>query len=480
MPTKQIRIAAICCALAGTALIATSPALGETFRLTDALAAAYETNPEIMAQRADLRATDETVAQANAGWRPTINASGSYGYQCNIVSGLGPLSNLGHSCNSRPPAPFSSDPAQTAGTPLTGQIVVQQSIFRGGRTFAEVGRAKALVRSARAQLVQTEAQILLDTVTAYMDVVRDAAILQLRQNSVAALRKQFDATNEEFKVGEVTKTDVAQAQARLSVAVSDLSNARGQLMASRAAYEQVVGRPAATLERDPALPHLPVDREAAYRLAEARSPILLAAKANEKAAQYGVDDAAGALLPQLSVAGEYQYSKDAVSIGSVIPTQRTLAVIGQLEVPIYQGGGDEATVRRAKQLHSEAQIRIAEADRQVRQGVDTAWQNYLAARATIATNQTAVSANQTAYDGAVIEQQAGSRTILDVLNAEQELINSQVAVVISQRDTMVAAYQVLAATGGLTARDLALHVNYYDPKLYYDDNASRWFGMGDD
>jgi outer membrane protein TolC len=193
-----------------------------------------------------------------------------------------------------------------------------------------------------------------------------------------------------------------------------------------------------------------------------------------------VDDAAGALMPQLSVAGEYQYSKDAVSIGEVIPTERTFAVIGQLQVPIYQGGGDEATVRRAKQLHSETQIQIAQADRQVRQSVTSSWQNFTAAKSSISTNQTAVSANQTAYDGAVIEQQAGSRTILDVLNAEQELINSQVSVVISQHDTMVTAYQVLATTGQLTAHALALRVNYYDPQQYYDDNASRWFGFGDD
>jgi len=147
-------------------------------------------------------------------------------------------------------------------------------------------------------------------------------------------------------------------------------------------------------------------------------------------------------------------------------------------VPIYQGGGDEAAVRRAKQLHSETQLQIFQAARQVRQSVSTAWENFIASKDTIRTNQVAVSANQTAYDGVVQQQQAGDRTILDTLNAEQELINSQKSVVISQRDTMVAAYQVLASTGQLTARDLGLRVNYYDPQQYYDENASRWFGMG--
>ncbi|HEX4535152.1 MAG TPA: TolC family outer membrane protein [Rhizomicrobium sp.] len=475
MAVKRAPVAAACSAIVFACLVIATPALAETFTLAEALAMAYETNPQLLAQRADLRATDETIAQANAGWRPSINASGSYGYQCDSIHiAADPTNPFAQS------VPGGCHSGTSSSTPLSGQLVVQQPIFRGGQTFAEVGRAKALDRAGRAQLLQTEEQVLLDTVTAYMDVVRDAAIMQLRQNSVNALQKQLDATNEEFKVGEVTKTDVAQALARLSVAQSDLTVARGQLMSSRAEFEQVVGRPAATLERSPALPALPTSLDTALQIGEVRSPVLAAAKANEKAAQYGVDDAAGALMPQLSVAGEYQYSKDAVSIGSILPTQRTLAVIGQLQVPIYQGGGDEATVRRAKQLHSETQIQIAQADRQVRQSVTSSWQNFTAAKSSISTNQTAVSANQTAYDGAVIEQQAGSRTILDVLNAEQELINSQVSVVISQHDTMVTAYQVLATTGQLTAHALALRVNYYDPQQYYDDNASRWFGFGDD
>lgn len=434
----------------------------ETFSLNDALGVAYESNPQLDAERAHLRATDEGVAQANAGWRPSINAGGSYGTQRFEVDGVtGALNDH----------------------PLQGQVVVTQPIFRGGRTYAEIARAKALDRAGRAQLQGVEQQVLLASVTAYMDVVRDEAILDLRQHNVEVLKKRLDATQKQFDVGELTRTDVAQSQARLSGAQSDLVTAQGQLAISRANYMQMIGRAPETLDVSSPLPALPGTQDDGLNIALKQNPTLVAAKETERAADYGVDDSLGALLPQLSLQGQYQYSKDSFttgfSLGGGASAIRTTALLAQLSVPIYQGGADEATVRQSKQLHSQSQLNAVNAERITRDSVASAWESFQSAQQTIVSNQSQVKANELAFEGVSKEQQVGGRTILDVLNAEQELLNSQVAVVSSKRNAEVAAYQLLAATGQLTAQNLGLKVKLYDPGEYYDDNAARWIGFGD-
>lgn len=449
-------------ALAG--LLAASAARADTFSLNDALGVAYGTNPQLDAQRAALRATDENVAKANGMWRPSITAQGEYGTQHYQFGG-----NL-------PP----SLPTTSNSHPLQGQVTLNQPIFRGGRTWAEVSKAKALVRAGRAQLSGVEQTVLLAAVTAYMDVVRDEAIVDLRQHNVDVLTKQLSATELQFKVGELTRTDVAQSSARQAGAQSDLVNAQGQLAASRANYARVIGRPAETLAKVTPLPVLPATLDDAEALADKQSPVLIAAQETERAADYGIDDSVGALMPQVSLQAQYGYSA-AQSFGGVLtqPTTNSTSLIAQLTVPLYQGGADEADVRQAKQLHSQAQLNVVDAHRQAREAVDAAWETYLSAHSAIDSNQAQVKANELAFEGVRREQEVGARTILDVLNAEQELLNSQVAVVTSQRDAHVAAYQLLAATGQLTARDLGLKVTLYDPNAYYDENAARWFGFGD-
>jgi len=445
-------------ALAAAIYFVSGVANAETFTLGEALAVAYETNPSLDAQRAGQRATDEDVAQANANWRPQISVGGSYGYE-GINGGLG-------------------IPGTYPLHPLTGQVTVAEPIFRGGRTYAEVGKAKATVRAGRAQLINSEQSVLFAGVSAYMDVVRDEATVKLKENNVAVLQKQFDATREQFKVGELTRTDVAQSQARLEGARADFVTAQGQLAVSRSNFEHVIGRPAETLETQPALPRMPSSEDGAVQIATDKNPLLIQAREQERAADYAVDDALGTLLPQVSVNGQYQYAQGSFS-GFSIGTQRITSVLGQVTLPIYQGGAEESSVRQAKQLRSQAQLAIADTLRQVVDAARTAWQAYTTAQATIKSNKTQVSANEVAYDGVRQEQQVGARTILDVLNAQQELLNAQVAVVASQRDSYVAAYQLLAEMGLLTAKDLALKVKFYDPLGYYDDNASRWFGLGD-
>jgi outer membrane protein len=430
-------------------------AYADTFTLRDALGVAYETNPQLDADRASLRATDENVAQANAGWRPTLNAGGTYGYQEFGEPGLAEHS-----------------------YPVTGQVTLSEPIFRGGRTYAEVGRAKAQVRAGENELTNTEENVLLNAVTAYMDVVRDESTLRLRQNNVTVLQKQLDATQEQFKVGELTRTDVAQAQARLSGAQSDVITAQGQLNVSRSNFQHYIGRPPETLEDHPALPPVPSNEDGVIALAMKQNPALRQAQENVKAANYAIDDAAGALAPQVSIQGQYQFIENS-PLSGIQGAGHITAITGNVTVPIYQGGADESLVRQQKQLREQAQLAVADIERQVMDAARSSWQSFTAAKATIVSNQTQVQADQVAYDGVKQEQQVGSRTILDVLNAEQELLNSEVAVVISQHDTCVAAYQVMSATGQLTAKNLGLNVRFYDPKVYYKDNASRWFGFGD-
>jgi outer membrane protein len=430
-------------------------ALADTFTLNDALGVAYETNPQLDADRANLRATDENVAQANAGWRPTLNAGGTYGYQ---ELGEAGFSETDH--------------------PITGQATLTEPLFRGGRTYAEVGRAKAQVRAGESELTNTEENVLLNAVTAYMDVVRDESTLKLRQNNVTVLQKQLDATQEQFKVGELTRTDVAQAQARLAGAQSDVISARGQLEVSRSSFEHYIGRPAETLDDHPPLPRLPTNEDTIISLAMKQNPALRQAQENVKAANYAIDDAAGALAPQVSLQGQYQYVENS-PLSGIQGAGHITSVTANVTVPIYQGGADESLVRQQKELREQAQLAVADVERQVMDAARSSWQSFTAAQATILSNKSQVQADEVAYDGVKQEQQVGSRTILDVLNAEQELLNSEVAVVISQHDACVAAYQVLAATGQLTARGLGLNVPLYDPRAYYNDNASRWFGFGD-
>ena len=468
--------------VAANEITAMPPAPVETPSLTlaDALAVAYQTNPQLAAQQASLRASDEAVAIANGGWRPTISAGGTYGYQqyyffpetvTDPTTGavlFGPFSTI------------SAHPAQAA-------ITVTQPIFRGGRTYAQIGRAKAQVRAARAQLLAAEQTVLLSAATSYMDVVRDTQVLRLRQHNVQVLQKQADATQAQFNAGSLTRTDVAQAQARLAGAQSDLTAAQSQLAISNANFLQAIGRQPETLEVEPALPpSLPTGVDDSITLALKQNPAIVTARENEVAADYSVDDAIGAMLPTLSVQGQYGYGQGSLvsptgtlnaSNGPPHTADHFVSVTGQLNVPIYQAGVEDATLRQARELHSQAQLNVSVSDRQVRDAVAVAWAQFEAAEASIASNEAAVHANEIAFEGVSKEQQVGGRTILDVLNAEQELLNASVALVGAKRNAEVAAYSVLAAAGALTAKGLGLKVTLYDPLDHYDSDAARWVGF---
>jgi outer membrane protein len=440
--------------IATTALAAPVPAaLADT--LQDALMAAYSTNPQLAAERARLRATDENVPIARAGWRPTITVTGSYGYQHTRT--VGPT----------------LVPGIVQTHPTSGDVTARQTIFDGLRTPYAIREAKARSRAGRATLDSVEQDVLGSVVTAYLDVLRDQAVVDLNRSNVDVLRRELQATNDRFNVGELTRTDVSQAEARLAGALSQLTQAEANLITSRATYERIVGQKPGTLAPPPPLPLLPATEEEALEVALRENPALAAARETETASRYGVEVARADLWPNISVRGRLSHNEQTISRASQTDSK---SLVAEITVPIYQGGSEWARIRQAKQTNSESLMRIAVAERQVRQDVSNAWEQLRAARAQIKSDEEQVRANEIAYDGVRQEALVGSRTTLDVLDAEQELLNARVALVTSQRNEYVAAYQVLAAIGRLSAQELGLPVKPYDPQTYYRKVNHKPFG----
>lgn len=439
--------------------------------LQEALISAYVGNPGLQAQRARVRAADETVPQATAGWKPTVTLTGAWGED---------LSKTQVSTNPQ---------IRVESHPLQAQLQVSQPLFSGGRTFFGMREAKAGVRAARAQLHSFEQQTLLDAVTQYFNVVRDKASVEISKNNVAVLERELEAAQDRFRVGEITRTDVAQAEARLSLARTGLIAAEAALVASQTGYASGIGHPPGTLEAQPALPPLPESEISAQAIAARNNPTLVAAIETQKASSAATSQAWGALLPSVSVVGTANYA-ETESAQSVLdpfgtPTIVTLpikrrdeSVLLQARVPIYQAGAEYATIRQAKQTDSQNRLTVAQTKRDLDEQVANAWEGLRSAKASIASNQQQVNANEIAYEGVKQEAEVGSRTTLDVLNAEQELLNSRLSLVRSQRDEYVAAYGLLAAIGQLTAKDLKLPVKIYDPKANQRSLVFKQFWPG--
>jgi outer membrane protein len=323
--------------------------------------------------------------------------------------------------------------------------------------------------------------VLFDAVTAYMNVIRDEAILRLNQNQVDVLRQQLRATKDRFRVGELTRTDTAQAEARLARSDSGRIAAEGTLSNSREAYRRVVGQLPGTLV-EPALPVLPTSVDEAIDVAAKENPQLRAAQFIEKSSQFDVKTAKGSVLPSVdAVAGVSRSDRSNLGNQSFGSSASTNASIGaQVNIPLYQTGAEYARVRQAKQLASQRQIEINVATRQVEEQVHNAWELMRTARANIVAQQSAVSANAVALEGVRQELTVGSRTTLDVLDAQQEYLNAQVLLVQAKRDAAVAAYGVLASVGRLDAQALKLPVDVYDPTRHYENIKNKWFGWETD
>ncbi|WP_137388059.1 TolC family outer membrane protein [Rhodoligotrophos defluvii] len=458
--TGRFRLALLLLAAAVPLALPVSPLKAETLR--EALAKAYTSNPQLLAQRAQQRSTDEEVPQALAGWRPTVIAESSYGF----------LSATQRSVNqftgNRQTTSFTTDPG-------TFNIQLSQPIFNGFQTVNQVRAAEANVMAQRGELARIEQQVLLQAVNAYMAVIEDRRVLDLRRKNVQVLREQLRSTQARFEVGDNTRTDVAQAQARLAEAQSALTRAEADLAISVGDYIQVIGQaPGSLVFPEPADDMVPRTIDGAIQLAELNNPQVITAEFNEKVRGFQVGVSLSTLLPSASLAAGYNYS------ANQSPSTfwgETFSVTAQVQVPIYQGGGEYAAVRQAKQLRNQAQLLIADTRRTVREAVVQAWNNLVAARDSIRSQREAVRAQQLAYQGVRLEAEAGTRTTLDVLNAEQELLNAQVNLVAAEVNTITASYALVAAVGRLNAVDLKLPVQIYDPRIYYNKVRNLWFGL---
>jgi outer membrane protein len=430
-----------------------APATAESLR--EALAATYQTNPRLDAERARLRATDEGVPQAKAGYRPSAAVNAESGYQ---------------RTESKP-----GSNTDSAGHTWGYSVSVEQNLFKGFRTTNGVREAEAQVRAGRENLRNVEQQVLLEAVTAYADVLRDQAVVRLREGNVAVLSKDLQAAESRRAVREVTRTDVAQAQARRAKAVSALDLARSNLRTSRAVYERVVGRPANNLS-EPAPPSrlLPQSIEDAVKIAEKEHPNVASALHREKAARHSVDRIWGELLPEVKLEASYGQRFDP---SRTVDEQSSTAITGRLRMPLYEGGETQARVRAAKHTHVSRLQEIEQARGETQETVIKAWSRLAAARAQMQSDRVQVEAARVALEGVREEEKVGQRTLLDVLNSEQELLDAEVQLVITRRDLIVATFAVLASVGRLNALELKLTDAVYDAEAHYQEVARKWWGV---
>jgi outer membrane protein len=423
--------------------------------LREALVSAYTTNPTLTAQREALRATDATVAIARAAGRPQVSATAGLNRD---LTRSGVLDVGGN------------------GPDLSVGLDLSYPLFNGGSVRNSVRAAETRVEAGRATLRAVEGDIFTEAVAAYMDVIRDRAIVELNSNQVRVLTTNLTATRDRFEIGDLTRTDVAQSEARLEIARSNLATAQGRLLASEANYRRVVGNPPGELAPPPPLPPLPQTAEQAVRIALANNPDLIAINRQARAAGLDVNVARAERLPTVSsvVSGTYVNALGGVpGPQSSTGTQTTAGL--NARIPLYQGGAPAARIRQAQAIEGQLLEQTIATERAVVSQTRAAFATYEAAQRAIQSNTIAVEANELALEGARAERNVGTRTVLDVLNAEQELLNAQVALVTAKRDAYVAGFQLLNAMGQAEADDLGLDGGpLYDPLGNYRRVSSNW------
>lgn len=417
--------------------------------LADAIALAYQTNPTLQQQRASARITDEGVVQAKTGFRPTIG---------------GELDVTGSKTT-----PDTGPDVKVSGSGAT--LSISQPLYTGGRASANLSAAEADVLASRENLRAVEQNVLVNVVQAYVDVRRDQERLRIAKENVAVLQRQLDESNARFDVGEITRTDVAQSQARLAAAKAGLSSAQAQLEVSRAAYAAVVGQTPGELAPEPSLATLlPASVDQAFEAAQTANPGVTSARYSEEAAAARVAVAKAGYRPTVSARASLGYAADKRSgVGSQFDDyDRTVSGAITASIPIFTGGLTTSQVRAATERENAARSATESAKRTAIQQVSNAWSNLLASRANLVSNEEQVRATRIAFEGVRQEQQVGLRTTLDVLNAQLELSNAELALVGARRDEYVASAVVLQAMGQLGVNKLSASTTAYDPKVSYD------------
>lgn len=457
-------------ALAAALMLPAGAARADT--LQDALTAAYRNNPTLAAARANQRATDEGVAIQRAAGRPNVAVQGQY---LEFVK-------------------QASDSFINPDRALSGQLNLGVPIFQGGAVRNGIRGAVARVEAGRADLRGTESDIFTRTVAAYMDVLRAEALVGLQANQVDVLGVNAQATSDRFEIGDLTRTDVAQSQARLALAQGNLRTAEANLIAARETYAQLTGLAANDLQPPPPLPGFPASVADAVEIALEQNPDIIGARERARAAGFDVAVAGAGRLPRVSVVTGGTYNNYFGTLGSPgtgtgggvavdVPQTNTAAQVGlQFSVPLFQGGLPAAQRRQAQAREGAALETVIAAERLVIAQVRSAWSSWQAASAVIASTQTAVDAATLSLEGVRAENSIGNRTILDTLNAEQELLNARVELVTARRNAYVAGFQLLAAMGRAEARDLGLVEEglLYDPTVNYDRVKGKWFDWDND
>ncbi|WP_244540266.1 TolC family outer membrane protein [Kaistia soli] len=420
--------------------------------LAAALASTYNTNPTLNAQRAGLRATDEGVPQALSGYRPVVTGTASIGRTTgNSSAGSATL------------------------TPRSAGITIEQPLFRGFQTQNNVKQAESSVLAGRESLRSTEQDVFLDAVSAYTNVLQTQAILTLREQNIVFLQEQVRAATDRLKVGEGTRTDLAQTEASLSQGQTDYDVAVSNLNAAKATYLQVIGMQPKSL----VIPVfndrlLPKSLDSAIATGLKNHPAILTASFNVDTAAFNVKSIEGQLLPTVSLQGSVSHLDEQSSVGA---WSNSASLTANLTVPLYEGGVVYSQARQAKETLGQRRILLDSARDQVRASVDTTWGQLAAARAAIVSANAQVKASELALAGVIEEQKVGQRTTLDVLNQQQTLIQARETLVIAQRSAIVAGYSVLSSIGALSADRLGLKVATYKPQQHYNAVRDKWFGL---
>ncbi|MBT3916313.1 MAG: TolC family outer membrane protein [Rhodospirillaceae bacterium] len=422
--------------------------------LSDALAAAYQNNPGLLAARAALRSDDEAVPQALANWRPRVELSGD-------------VARTNTHLNTR------TANRDQLRSPRGTSLDVTQPLFRGMRTVAGVRKAELDVKSARADLLASEQDVLLSAATAFMAVVRDQAVLDLNIKNEQVLRRQLEATQDRFRVGEITRTDVSQAEARVSGASADRIQAEGNLNNSRANYLNVIGEAPGNLASPATIGKLPASLANAISTALKSHPDVVSKIFSERAARANIVSVRGELLPSLNLLGKLSRAWESSTNDSQLTTGRVML---DLTVPLYQKGSVYSRLRAAKQDAGQSLLNLEDSRRDAQEAAAKAWETHETAKARIKSISAQIKAAEIALEGVQREAAVGSRTVLDVLDAEQELLDAKVSLVRANRDQIVASFELQESIGGLTAKNLGLPVKIYDPTLHYKEIRSKWFG----
>ncbi|QND53186.1 TolC family outer membrane protein [Phyllobacterium sp. 628] len=442
-------------ALLSATVLTTTPSMAET--ILGAMAKAYQNNSTVNADRAGVRVTDEGVAVAKSGYRPTVSATAEFNTQARrLDGGSNSHSNTG-----------------------TFGITINQMLFDGFQTKNNVASAKTQVLAARENLRNNEQNLLFSAAQAYMDVYQARQIAVLRQKNLEFLDEQLRAAKARFDVGEGTRTDVAQAEAEKASAIATLNVARADVKTAEATYIQIVGAaPNGLKSAGMATRNLPKSMDSAFNVASAGHPAILATQYALDAAGYSVKSNEGALLPQIGLSGVVQRNEFFSGTQTTDSVDSTTATAGlTLTIPIYSGGRTPALVRQAKETAAQRRIEVDVARDSVRQAIAKAWSQMEAAKASIIAQKTVISASQLALNGVIEERKVGQRTTLDVLNAQATVLTGQIALAQAEHDSVVTSYAVLLAVGRLSPSQIGLQVAEYKPQEHYDAVQDKWFGL---